>query len=361
MDGDGDRSRRRHNFAFDENGRSAERDRCIRHDGGLSGQYDPCTSALNRPAVPARPDRGERALRRQGPAGPRRPLHVLARRPRVRREQAASSTTARPATEADANAAVSAAALEPLLVPGQPNGPTGSTRTRGSTGATKGKPIHLHLGLPRRWATPVIPPTTAAGARERDERRRRPARHAPRRLTDTGGGRVGGRSDAPSPSRARTQRPARPPPTERPGRAGYGGAEPGTTRSQAMLTANDSRRLRRGRVTATATKHWRRPCPPPVADAAGAPVPVLGKSVVAGWCRAARCGSRLRNGKFRTLGANEAIPLGSTVDATKGKVRLTSAAGPGGATQTADFYKGAFMVTQTRAPSRSRSWRCRPS
>ena len=57
---------------------------------------------------------------------------------------------------------------------------------------------------------------------------------------------------------------------------------------------------------------------------------------------------RLKNGKFRTLGANEAIPLGSEIDATKGRVRLTSASGPGGATQTADFYQGAFLVTQTR-------------
>ena len=56
---------------------------------------------------------------------------------------------------------------------------------------------------------------------------------------------------------------------------------------------------------------------------------------------------RLKNGKFRTLGANESIPLGSTIDATKGRVRLTSAAG-GGKTQTADFYKGQFKITQTR-------------
>ena len=56
---------------------------------------------------------------------------------------------------------------------------------------------------------------------------------------------------------------------------------------------------------------------------------------------------KLKNGKFRTLGANESIPLGSTVDATKGRVRLTSAAG-GGKTQTADFYKGQFKITQTK-------------
>ena len=55
-----------------------------------------------------------------------------------------------------------------------------------------------------------------------------------------------------------------------------------------------------------------------------------------------------RNGKFRTLRANESIPLGSTVDATKGKVRLTSAANRSGATQSALFYQGAFVVTQTK-------------
>ena len=57
---------------------------------------------------------------------------------------------------------------------------------------------------------------------------------------------------------------------------------------------------------------------------------------------------KLKNGKFRTLGANESIPLGSTVDATKGKVKLTSAAGSGGKVQAGVFYKGAFVITQTR-------------
>ncbi len=51
---------------------------------------------------------------------------------------------------------------------------------------------------------------------------------------------------------------------------------------------------------------------------------------------------RLKNGKFRTLGANEAIPVGSTVDATKGRVRLTAAAGAG--------------KVQTGTSTRARSW-----
>jgi hypothetical protein len=82
--------------------------------------------------------------------------------------------------------------------------------------------------------------------------------------------------------------------------------------------------------------------PPPVEP----PQPEQGKSVVAGKV-SGTIRIRLKNGKFKTLGANESIPLGSTIDATKGRVRLTSAAG-GGKTQTADFYKGQFKITQTK-------------
>ena len=91
--------------------------------------------------------------------------------------------------------------------------------------------------------------------------------------------------------------------------------------------------------------------PPPQqqveAEKAQSPVPVLGQTVVAGQV-SGTIRVRGRNGKFRTLGANESIPLGSEVDATKGRVRLTSAAGPGGAVQTAEFYKGLFIITQTK-------------
>jgi hypothetical protein len=77
------------------------------------------------------------------------------------------------------------------------------------------------------------------------------------------------------------------------------------------------------------------------------PEPVQGQTVVAGAVGGGTVRIKGRDGRFRVLGANESIPLGSTVDATKGRVRLTSAAG-GGQTQTADFYKGAFVVTQTK-------------
>jgi Thrombospondin type 3 repeat len=83
--------------------------------------------------------------------------------------------------------------------------------------------------------------------------------------------------------------------------------------------------------------------PPPVVEP---PQPEQGVSVVAGKV-SGTVRIRLKNGKFKTLGPNESIPLGSTIDATKGRVRLTSAAG-GGKTQTADFYKGQFKITQTK-------------
>jgi hypothetical protein len=91
------------------------------------------------------------------------------------------------------------------------------------------------------------------------------------------------------------------------------------------------------------------PPPPPDNDTdvnTETPQPEQGKSVVAGKV-SGTIRIRLKNGKFKTLGPDEEIPLGSTIDATKGRVRLTSAAG-GGKTQTADFYTGQFKITQTK-------------
>ncbi len=76
------------------------------------------------------------------------------------------------------------------------------------------------------------------------------------------------------------------------------------------------------------------------------PKPVVGKSVVAGVV-SGTVRIKLKGGKFRRLRADEAIPVGSTVDATKGRVNITSAAGKG-KTQSGDFYKGVFVITQTR-------------
>jgi hypothetical protein len=52
-------------------------------------------------------------------------------------------------------------------------------------------------------------------------------------------------------------------------------------------------------------------------------------------------------GAFAALKGSEGIPLGSVVDARKGKVTLTSVPKPGAAPQTATFYDGIFKVTQS--------------
>jgi hypothetical protein len=53
--------------------------------------------------------------------------------------------------------------------------------------------------------------------------------------------------------------------------------------------------------------------------------------------------------RCRTLRAGETIPMGSTVDTRKGRVRLTSLPSAGGTPQTAEFYDGLFRVTQKGA------------
>ena len=75
--------------------------------------------------------------------------------------------------------------------------------------------------------------------------------------------------------------------------------------------------------------------------------PVLGKSVnvgiVSGTIRVREKGT----GKFHILGGKESIPVGSSVDATKGKVSLASAKKRRG-TQTMVFFDGRFKVRQNR-------------
>lgn len=91
------------------------------------------------------------------------------------------------------------------------------------------------------------------------------------------------------------------------------------------------------------------PVPPPIPTPtpAGPPAPVQGKTVgvapVSGRVLV-RAGKR---GRFHLLAHGETIPVGSSVDATHGRVRLTSVDAAGNA-QSADFYGGRFKVTQER-------------
>lgn len=78
-------------------------------------------------------------------------------------------------------------------------------------------------------------------------------------------------------------------------------------------------------------------------------VPAAGTSVVAapvtGTILVKAPGSR----KFIRLRKGQPIPLGSTVDATQGRVQLTSAKDKSGHTTTGVFYAGVFRITQQRS------------
>jgi DNA-binding beta-propeller fold protein YncE len=78
------------------------------------------------------------------------------------------------------------------------------------------------------------------------------------------------------------------------------------------------------------------------------PKPQYGKSVnvgvVSGIVRVRLPGTT----KFIVLGTEQQLPVGTIIDASKGRVRLSSAKGPGGGTQSADFYSGSFRVLQPK-------------
>jgi sugar lactone lactonase YvrE len=87
------------------------------------------------------------------------------------------------------------------------------------------------------------------------------------------------------------------------------------------------------------------PQPPAVAP------PVAGKAVdvvaLSGTVRIRLAGTN----SFVDLSAARQIPTGSEIDATTGRVRMTTAAGAG-TTGSADFYEGRFVVTQANAGTR---------
>jgi hypothetical protein len=54
-------------------------------------------------------------------------------------------------------------------------------------------------------------------------------------------------------------------------------------------------------------------------------------------------------GGFRSLGRGDQVPVGATVDATRGSVLITAAAAAGGATMNGEFSDGLFIVRQKSA------------
>ncbi|HET6549787.1 MAG TPA: choice-of-anchor Q domain-containing protein, partial [Solirubrobacter sp.] len=90
------------------------------------------------------------------------------------------------------------------------------------------------------------------------------------------------------------------------------------------------------------------PTPAPSVTPVPVPTPVVNKTVVARKV-SGKVLVRLRgSGRFVELDAAQGIPVGSTVDARKGVVELTSQPRAGAPAQTAVFYDGIFKVTQTR-------------
>jgi uncharacterized protein YkwD len=84
---------------------------------------------------------------------------------------------------------------------------------------------------------------------------------------------------------------------------------------------------------------------------AGPPQPVLGASVVA----AVDAGTVLvklpGTNKFVPLTSTQPLPVGSELDTTRGKVRVTSVADQAGDVQSADFYQGRFVVSYVTDPT----------
>ena len=86
---------------------------------------------------------------------------------------------------------------------------------------------------------------------------------------------------------------------------------------------------------ATATDHLAPAAPPVLGESASV-------AAASGEVRVKLPGSD----EYMALGEAASVPMGSTLDASQGAVRLTSAADDAGATQTATFHDGAFTLRQ---------------
>jgi hypothetical protein len=88
------------------------------------------------------------------------------------------------------------------------------------------------------------------------------------------------------------------------------------------------------------------PPPPPTPTPTPAPAPVFHVTVVVAEASGTILVKKKGSSKFEPLNAAEGIPLGSTIDARKGVVVLTSVPKAGGKPEVAKFFDGIFKVTQ---------------
>jgi DNA-binding beta-propeller fold protein YncE len=85
---------------------------------------------------------------------------------------------------------------------------------------------------------------------------------------------------------------------------------------------------------------------------AGGPLPAPGPGVANATAVSGTVTVRVKGTTAFVTLASQQIPAGSEIDATKGRVRLTSLA-RGGATQTAEFYEGRFLISQAGTGDRT--------
>jgi WD40-like Beta Propeller Repeat len=119
----------------------------------------------------------------------------------------------------------------------------------------------------------------------------------------------------------------------------------GPLQEEVFTIEADGTGLTRTGIDADSTLDWgvAAAAPPPPAVSP----PVLGKSVDLAPVGGVVLVRLPRTKTFVPLASLKSVPLGAELDATRGRIRLTSA-GSGGATQTADFYQGRAVVGQTR-------------
>jgi hypothetical protein len=252
-------------------------------------------------------------------------------------------------TEEEANAVVSAAALE-VFSYGQPSTPDGDDPDTLPDGRDQGKPNTFIWGFRAVGGRPIIAPTLSLAPRS-GSGQTGSGTGVTATLDDVDGNPVPNAEIVFAVAGANPGGAKRA--TDDNGQAsfGYTGANAGNDTITACLDSNANGRCDAGEVADSVGRSWSAPAPPPSnggvqGQTTQSPEPVLGQSVVAG-AVSGTVKVKGKNGKFHTLGADEALPLGTTIDATKGRVKVTSASGPGGATQSADFYQGAFVITQT--------------
>ncbi|HEX6021208.1 MAG TPA: Ig-like domain-containing protein, partial [Solirubrobacter sp.] len=99
-------------------------------------------------------------------------------------------------------------------------------------------------------------------------------------------------------------------------------------------------------VTAVQAAQQPTPTPTPSPTPTATPTPVPNQSVVVGPTRGTVLVKVKGSNRFEELDESQGIPVGSEVDARKGRVTLTAVPRPGRPPQTAEFYDGMFIVTQ---------------